>query len=130
MSRGGVYWGAVILDWFQELNDLDFGRGDYKVLFFLCSEMNPRDNVASVRQKTIANELSMDKGNVSKAIKKLKRYQFIAKVDNGFMVNPHLFYVGKRDPQDRWALRNSFDALVGAPIYRIDEHRGELEIDR
>lgn len=126
-----IYWGALILDWFNELNELDLGRGDYKVLFFICSEINPQNNIAYIKQKFISKELQMDPGNVSKSIKRLKKYQFIIKLENGFMLNPHLFYIGKASPGDRWFLRESFDnSLKDYPIYSLDEMTGELLIRR
>lgn len=127
-KRAKIYWGAFILDWFKELNDLDFSRGDYRVLFFVCSQINPQDNIAYLKQKKISSELSMDPGNVSKCIKNLIDYQFIVKVENGFMVNPHLFYIGKAQYQDRKFLREDFDLLLkNDAIYFLDEFEGELQ---
>lgn len=127
-KRTKIYWGAFILDWFEELNNLDFSRGDYRVLFFVCSKINPQNNVAYLKQKKISSELGMDPGNVSKSIKKLIGYQFIVKVENGFMVNPHLFYIGKAQYQDRDFLRDDFDSLLkNDPIYFLDEFEGELQ---
>lgn len=125
-----IYWGAMVLDFLRELNNLDLGRGDYKVLFFVLSEMNSQDNIAYIKQKDIARELGMDPGNVSKAVKRLVEYQFFIKVDNGFMVNPHLFYVGKGKTHDRISLRTAFDERLENPIYRMNEEEWELEIDR
>lgn len=132
MGRGKkVYWGALILEWFNELNELDLGRGDYKVLFFICSEINPQDNVAYIKQKYISGSLQMDPGNVSKSIKRLKEYQFIVKLDNGFMLNPHLFYIGKGHSVDRWILREKFDSFLdGNQVYSLNETDGELIIER
>lgn len=106
-----VYWGAFILDWFKHLQDNDLTSSDYKVLFYLCEKMNSNENKVYLKQKTLAEVLSMDKGNVSKCIKRLSEKQFIAKVDNGYMINPHLFYIGKR-PEARYELREMFDELL------------------
>ncbi|MDQ0253926.1 RIO-like serine/threonine protein kinase [Evansella vedderi] len=112
--RGSVkpYWGAFMLDWFKFLQDPQLTSSDYKVLFYLCSQVIPENNNAYVRQKQIAENLRMDKGNVSKSIKRLISKQFIIKSTNGFMINPHLFSIGKVNYRDRESLRETFDDLV------------------
>ncbi|HJB22718.1 MAG TPA: MarR family transcriptional regulator [Candidatus Jeotgalibaca pullicola] len=130
-GRKNVYWGAFILEWFKYLQDNDLTSSDFKVLFYLCEKMNLHENKAYLRQKMIAEELKMDKGNVSKCIKRLCEKQFIAKMDNGFMINPHLFYVGKRHPVDRWELRETFDQLLEEknllPLFELNEEDSCLE---
>lgn len=126
-----VYWGAVILEWFEYLRESDMTGSDYKILFFLCQKMNTTDNTAYIRQKEIAEELSMDKGNISKSIKKLSENQFITKSISGFMINPHLFYVGARNRTD---LRDDFDDLLEkngleARFYMNEDERKLEEID-
>jgi predicted transcriptional regulator len=106
------YWGAFVLDWFKYLQDNDLTSSDYKILFFLCQEMNADDNAVHLKQKNISGILKMDKGNVSKCIKKLIERQFIVKIDTGFMINPHLFYVGKRHQRDREQIREKFDTIL------------------
>ncbi|MGG2024736.1 hypothetical protein AB1282_03015 [Gottfriedia sp. S16(2024)] len=54
----------------------------------------------------------MDKGNVSKSLKRLCQKQFIAKIENGYMINPHLFYIGKSHSNDRYELREEFDTAL------------------
>lgn len=107
-----VYWGAFILEWFKYLQDNDLTSSDYKVLFYLCSEMDSNENKVYLKQKTVAEDLKMDKGNVSKCIKRLCEKQFIAKVDHGYMINPHLFYIGKRYFEARYELREAFDKIL------------------
>lgn len=107
-----VYWGAIILDWFEYLQDADLTSLDYRVLFFLCKRMKHDDNTAYLRQKQISEELNMDKGNISKSIKKLREKQFIIKSPNGFMINPHLFYIGKPTLSSREEIREEFDDLL------------------
>lgn len=125
-SRENIYWGAFVLKWFELLQNPDFTGTDYKVLFFLCSKMDSRTNNIYTKQVQIANELIMDKGNVSKSIKKLREEQFIAKIPNGFMVNPHLFYIGKSQREAREEIRDQFDLLVEDPRFIMDEDEGEL----
>lgn len=131
-----VYWGAFILEWFKYLQDIDLTSSDYKVLFYLCEKMNSNENKVYLKQKTLAEALSMDKGNVSKCIKRLSEKQFIVKVDNGYMINPHLFYVGKRNQEDRYELRDMFDELLekrgvecrfylDEDYYKLREHTDE-----
>lgn len=126
-SKKDVYWGAIILDWFHYLQDSDLRGSDYKVLFFLCNEMKYDDNTAYIKQKQIAEHLNVDKGNVSKSIKRLCQKQFIVKYDKGFMINPHLFYVGRFSDSQRV----SFDELLQKNneeqrfSLNIDEHRLE-----
>lgn len=132
-QRGrNIYWGAVILDTFKALQDARLRGIDYKVLFYLCSEMKADDNKAFVKQKQIAEALRCDKGNISKAIKHLCELQFIAKAENGFMINPHLFYVGKPDHLLR-EKRYQFDDLVTSSSekkrFNFDELESKLEID-
>ncbi|MEW5571480.1 replication/maintenance protein RepL [Rossellomorea marisflavi] len=101
------YWGAFILDWFKYLQDADLRGTDYRVLFYLTEIMKADDNVAYIKQKEIAEELSLDKGNISKSIKRLCNKQFMIKCSNGFMINPHLFYIGNSN--QRYNLRDTFD---------------------
>ena len=101
-----VYWGAIILDSFKHLQDNDFTGSDYKVLFFLCEHMTKENNHAYMKQKKIASDMKMDKGNISRSIKKLREKQLIVKAESGFMLNPHLFYVGKGDRGSRIKIRN------------------------
>lgn len=124
--KDNVYWGAFILKWFELLQTSNFTGTDYKVLFFLCSKMDPRTNNIYIKQIQIAQELHLDKGNVSKAIKKLRDEQFIAKIQNGFMLNPNLFYVGKARREDREDVRELFDSLVEHPRFFMDEDEGQL----
>jgi len=127
-----AYWGAIILDWFKYLQDNELTSSDYKVLFYLCEKMSFQENGVHLRQKKIAEELNMDKGNVSKCIKRLCEKQFIVKAENGFMVNPHLFYVGKSYKYDRETLRDSFDELLKSsdiePRFYLNEDEFELEV--
>ncbi|MGD6942578.1 MarR family transcriptional regulator [Cytobacillus gottheilii] len=124
--KDNVYWGAFILKWFELLQTSNFTGTDYKILFFLCSKMDPRTNNIYIKQIQIAQELHLDKGNVSKAIKKLRDEQFIAKIQNGFMLNPNLFYVGKARREDREDVREQFDSLVEHPRFFMDEDEGQL----
>ena len=127
-----AYWGAIILDWFKFLQDNDLTSSDYRVLFYLCEKMNFQENQVHIRQKKIAENLNMDKGNVSKCIKRLCEKQFIIKSENGFMINPHLFYVGKSYRHDREALRYSFDNLLQSkgiePRFYLNEDEYQLEV--
>lgn len=124
--KDNVYWGAFILKWFELLQASNFTGTDYKVLFFLCSKMDPRTNNIYIKQIQISQELHMDKGNISKAIKKLRDEQFIVKIQNGFMLNPNLFYVGKSRRGDREDIREQFDLLVEHPRFFMDEDEGQL----
>lgn len=124
-----VYWGAIVLEWFEYLRKSDMTGSDYKVLFLLCQKMNTTNNTTYIRQKDIAEELSMDKGNISKSITKLSKNQFITKSTNGFMINPHLFYVGSRNRNE---LRYDFDDLIykntgEQPRFYLDEDERKLE---
>lgn len=131
--RKGVYWGSLVLGWFEHLQDNELTSADYRILFFLCENMKESDNTAYKRQKQIAQELNMDKGNVSKCIKRLSEKQFIAKASNGFMINPHLFYVGKTYKTERALLRNDFESLLSKKNLQSrfslneDEHKLEIE---
>ncbi|MMZ55014.1 hypothetical protein D1872_168500 [compost metagenome] len=128
-NRGGVYWGAFILEWFKYLQDTELSSADYRVLFFLCEIMKIDDNVAYVKQKEISIKLNMDKGNVSKCITKLREKQFIAKSTSGFMINPHLFYIGARQREIRENLREQFDSLLSiTPRFNLNEDLHALEV--
>lgn len=128
--RSANYWGAVVLDWFEELNRLELNRSDYRTLFFIFSQMESQTNTAHIKQIMIAKELKMDKGNVSKSIKNLVSLQFIVRTESGFMVNPHLFYVGKARAEGRALLRKTFDNYVvesgESLIYHMDESEARL----
>ncbi|MFD2679322.1 replication/maintenance protein RepL [Bacillus seohaeanensis] len=122
------YWGAIILEWFHYLRDSDFTSLDYRVLFFLCERMKSDDNTTYLKQKQIAEELNSDKGNISKSIKKLRDKQFIVKSQNGFMINPHLFYVGKPTLISREEIREEFDDLLSEEIrFSFNEEDRKLE---
>lgn len=122
------FWGSFILDWFEHLQDHDLNSTDYKTLFFLCEQINHDNNVVYLKQKQIAEHLNTNKGNISRSIKKLKEKQFIAKCANGFMVNPHLFYVGRNAALKREDLRRDFDKLVLENEGTIRFHMNEEEI--
>lgn len=130
MRNPHIYWGAFILGWFEHLQDADLTGSDYKVLFLLCEKMHFTDNRSLLKQKEISQMLNMDKGNVSKCIKRLSNKQFIAKIPGGFMINPHLFYVGK-SPRERFHFRGVFDDIIiengENPIFNMDEERVVLE---
>lgn len=126
------FWGAFVLEWFRELRNSDLNGSDYRILFFLCEIMKIDDNTAYIKQKEIANQLHMDKGNVSKSMKKLRDKQFIVKCENGHMINPHLFYVGKRRKEEREFLRERYDELIVNEkrklTYYLNEDEHELEV--
>lgn len=130
MRRKTIYWGAFILEWFNHLQDPELTGVDYKILFYLCEKMQFTDNRVLIRQKEVAEELHMDKGNISKSIKKLCNKQFISKIPNGFMVNPHLFYIGKSNPNERYLLRMEFDQSVTknglVPLFDMNEEDAVL----
>lgn len=130
-NRRKIYWGAIILGWFKYLRDPDLTTSDYKILFFLCEKMEFNRNRTLLKQKEITEELHMDKGNVSKCIKRLCEKQFIVKIPSGFMINPHLFYVGKASPADRDSLRSEFDEAIRKngmdPLFEMNELDYELE---
>lgn len=120
-----MYWGTMVLGAFKYLQDAQLGASDYRIFFYLCESMAFRDNIASVKQKMISEDLRMDKSNVSKSIAKLKELQFIVKTRNGFMINPHLFYVRFGE---RVHLREDFDKLVTGPRrFNMNEDESELE---
>jgi predicted XRE-type DNA-binding protein len=131
LRRKTIYWGAIILGWFEHLRDADLTSSDYKVLFYLCEKMEFGGNKVLLKQKEIASNLHMDKGNVSKCIKKLCEKQFIVKIPSGFMINPHLFYVGKSHPADRYSLREEFNEAViengMTELFQMNEEYSELE---
>lgn len=126
-----VYWGAFVLEWFKHLQDARLSAADYRALFYLCENMLPSDNMARVKQKDIAENLNMDKGNVSKCLKKLCAIQFIIKAPDGYMINPHLFYIGG-DPNHRQDLREIFDELLRtlkiSPRFNMNEDEHTLEV--
>ena len=125
------FWGSFILGWFDQLQDSELNGTDYRTMFYLCEEMNHENNVTYLKQKQIAEHLRTNKGNVSRSITKLKRKQFITKSENGFMINPHLFYVGKNAATLRFRLRDTFDELVyereGFVRFYMNEDIYELE---
>lgn len=135
MAKGKIprnaYWGAIILDSFKFLQDNEFTGSDYKVLFYLCEYMNKEDNHVYVRQKRIAEDMKMDKGNISRSISKLRDKQLIVKSETGFMLNPHLFYVGKPDRESRIQIRSVFDTLIRdqgkVPRFNLNEDEYYLE---
>jgi predicted transcriptional regulator len=90
--------------------------------------MKSDDNTTYLKQKQIAEELNSDKGNISKSIKKLRDKQFIVKSQNGFMINPHLFYVGKPTLISREEIREEFDDLLSEEIrFSFNEEDRKLE---
>lgn len=125
-----IYWGAITLDTFSHLQDNDLQGADYKVLFLLCHEMMKENNIAYLKQKNISEKLELHKSSISKAIKKLTEKQIIAKVENGFMINPHLFYVGRGKAEYRREIRYEFDSTIIEknlrPRFEMDEAESEL----
>ncbi|WP_026572784.1 replication/maintenance protein RepL [Bacillus sp. UNC438CL73TsuS30] len=137
MARGRTrqyqfYWGSFVLGWFREMRNSNLGGPEYRVLFYLCEKMKNEDNIAYIKQKELARRLRMDKGNISKSVKKLRDNQFIAKCEYGYMINPHLFYTGMNRAL-RSILRNRFDNLLLAdnlePKYYLNDDEYVLEVN-
>lgn len=106
-----VYW-ADIVDWFRILQENELTSSDYKVLFYLFEKMSLLGNGVFIRQQQIAEDMNINKGNVSKCIKRLSEKQLIAKTEFGFMINPHLFYVGSEYMHEKDKVRQLFDELL------------------
>lgn len=127
-----IYWGAVVLDSFKYLSSDDLKASDYKTLLYLMSRINYTNNVASVKQKTISEDLKMHKSSISKSISNLENLQYIAKADefSGYMVNPNIFYVGKSNAMERRQIRINFDFLLAQngfePRFKMLEYEGKL----
>lgn len=127
-----IYWGAIILDSFKYLANDDLKASDYKTLFYLMSKINYTNNIASVKQKTISDDLSMHKSSISKSISNLENLQYIVKADqlSGYMVNPNIFYVGKSNAMERRQIRINFDFLLSQngiePRFSMLELEGKL----
>lgn len=128
--RQTSYWGAITLDTFLYLQDENLQSSDYKIFFLLCSRMIRETNIAHIRQKSISEILKLHKSSVSKSIKRLMERQIIGKIENGYMINPHLFYVGKARAEDREQIRYDFDKrIIERDLQRrfyMDEHESRL----
>ena len=106
-----IYW-AEIVDWFRILQENELTSSDYKVLFYLFEKMSLQGNEVFIRQQKIAEDMNINKGNVSKCIKSLSEKQLIAKAGFGIMINPHLFYVGSKYIPEKDKVRQLFDELL------------------
>lgn len=107
-----IYW-VDIVNWLRILQVNKLKSSDYKVLFYLFEKMDLQGNEVFIRQQKIAEDLNVNKGNVSKCIKRLSEKQFIVKTEFGFMINPYLFYVGNHNKDKVLQLFNEFLALKG-----------------
>ena len=109
-----IYWGAFVIAAFDPLYSDNLHGTDYKILFYLLSNINYNNNVSSIKQKDMSEELSIHKTTASKSLRKLEELQYIAKFEkyNGYMINPTIFYVGKNKSDERDKLRDEFDELV------------------
>ncbi|WFF74034.1 replication/maintenance protein RepL [Proteiniclasticum sp. QWL-01] len=109
-----IYWGAFIIPAFEPLYSDELHGTDYKIFFYLLSNINYTNNISSIKQKDISQELNIHKTTVSKSLKKLEELQYIAKVEkfNGYMINPNIFYVGKNKADERDKIRDEFDEIV------------------
>lgn len=132
---GSVYWGAMVLDTFDLLLKAKLNGNDLKVFLYLCSQMNQQNNICYDNQKTISHFLEIHKSSVSKSIKILSKNQFIVKslTPKGFMINPNLFYVSKRNREDRESLRDVFEACLEVidqkSFFSLNEDFNRLEVD-
>ena len=106
-----VYWGEIV-DWFRILQENELTSSDYKVLFYLFEKMSFQGNEVFIRQQKIAEDMNSNKGNVSKCIKRLSEKQLITKTEFGFMINPHLFYVGSEYMHKKDKDHQLFDELL------------------
>ena len=121
------FWGTIMLDALKLFYDkeMNFNANEMKVFFYLCdsiivektrkySEIEDIEEPdrSPVTQVQIAEDLQIDKANVSRIIKKLCEKQFIAKARLGFYINPHILYIGKARDNERSSVRNGFDKVV------------------
>ncbi len=129
-----VYWGAIVLDTFEQLLKAKLCGNDLRVFLYLCSKMLHEDNTCYENQKSISDNLQIHKTSVSKAIKVLVEKQFIAKAvsPKRFMINPHLFYIAKKNPVEREDIRARFDKIVRStnqePLFYMNEDTNTLEL--
>lgn len=132
---GSVYWGAIVLSTFELLLKAHLNGNDIRVFLYLCSCMNYQNNICYENQKSISDNLQIHKSSVSKAIKILSEKQFIVKhlSPRGFMINPHLFYIAKRQRNERDVLREDFDNILSGrglkPRFTLNEELNRLEIE-
>ena len=106
-------------NWFKILQENHLTSSDYRVLFYLFVKMNLQENTVLIKQQKIAEQLTLNKGNISKCIKRLSKKQFVVKTADGFMVNPHLFYIGSEYTQ----MRQLFDELLAIEGIQSHFHR-------
>ena len=96
-EREYLFWGAFMLESLELLSKLKLTSVELSTLLFLSSKIRQEDNIVYIKQTEISEELTLDKSNLSKAIKKLRELGLIAKVKNGYMINPNLIYKGKKE---------------------------------
>lgn len=101
-----------MLESLELLSKLRLTSVELSTLLFLCSKMEIDNNVVYIKQKEISEELDLDKSNLSKAIKTLRELGLIVKVKNGYMVNPNLIYIGKKEMKKIRAMHEFFESKL------------------
>lgn len=121
-TRANLFWGSFVLDMLELLAKLNLKNTEYRTLLYLCSLSNQDDNIAYIKQVSISEDLDINKSNLSRAIKDLREKQLIAKVDNGYMINPNLFYKGS-------ARNNKVQKLHSIFKNKIENEKSKGNID-
>lgn len=88
-------------------------KGDIMVVMKILEYMR-FGNLISVTNSTLANDLEMDKGNISRIMKKLKATELIVEVNGSIFFNPHIACKGtldERKPDECYLIDYTSDVL-------------------
>lgn len=102
----------------QTIDDYNLSRNDIRIVLKIIEYMQ-FGNLLKLAYSSIAKDLNIDKGNVSKSIKKLKVCKLIIDIDGSLYLNPHIILKGKLNSfneDDIKIINKSADALKGTKL--------------
>lgn len=100
----------------QTIDDYKLTRNDIRVVLKII-EYAQYGNLLKMSYSTLAKDLSIDKGDISKSIKRIKNSQLIIDIDGNLYLNPHIICKGRfnvSDENDEKIINKSADLLDGS----------------
>lgn len=81
------------------IEEYSLTKNDIRVIFKILNNMK-FGNLISLSNSTLAKELGIDKSNISKIIKKLRKTELIIEKDGSLFFNPHIATKGNMNEKD------------------------------
>lgn len=100
----------------QTIDDYKLTRNDIRIVLKII-EYAQYGNLLRMSYTTLANDLNIDRADISKSIKRIKKSQLIIDIDGSLYLNPHIICKGRfntADENDEKIINKSADALEGS----------------